>query len=155
MQALDFSGNPNCQWIAAAYRTKAKEIAFPRGEIRSGKAAKIAFVRIGVSAPFVVDAIEVDDFGLQTVCFQHSGEAQDADWSQLAHDASRIRLTNQPVAELVGRGCADEADFHLCHLLGPVQSGSDVYYERRPLRSPVYSVPRILSRGGPSRVPSH
>src|SRR5215471_14734287 len=139
MEALDFSRNPNRKRIAAAYRTKAKEIAFPRGEIRAGKTAKIAFVRILLLPPFIVDAIQVDDFGFQAPGFQHGGQAEDADGGKLPHDASRIRLAHRLVAQLVGRGCTNEADSHRSHFLGPVPSGFDVYYrEETPPGSGVF-----------------
>src|SRR5215831_9802457 len=145
MRSLDFRSDAKRKRVTAAYCTEAKEIEFSRDKIGAGKAAKIDFVRIGVLAPFVVDSIQVDNFGFQTVRFQHCGKAQDADGGKLSHDASCIRLAHRRVAQLVGRGRADEADFHRRHLRGAVRSGSDGYYREEALRGPVRLARRTLA----------
>src|SRR5260370_32199646 len=117
MHSLDLSSDAQRQRVAAANRAEAKEIKIAAGEVGSGKTAKISVMSIRILQPTVVSAIEVHNFGLQALGFQHGGKAQDADRGKLDHDASCLRFAYRPVIELVGRGRTDEADFHGCHLL--------------------------------------
>src|SRR5262249_20077773 len=134
MQPLDFRGNAKGKRVAAAYRTEAKEIGFGRSKARSGKAAEIAFFPIQMLPTFVIDAIQVDDFRLEALGFQDSGEAQDTDRGKLAHDASRVRFAHRPV-ELVGRGRTDQADVHRCHrwTVGSTVKVTPAEYSRPPV----------------------
>src|SRR5205809_4548365 len=117
MRLLDLRGDAKRERVAAANCTETEEIKIPAGQVISGKTAKISFASIRILQPTVVDAIEVHNFGLQAPRFQHRSKAQDADWSQLPHDASCFHFAHAPVIELVGRGRADEANLHGYHAL--------------------------------------
>ena len=118
MRALDLSGDAKRQRVAAANRAEAKEVKITTGEVSSGKSAKIGFVPIRIFQPTVVNTIEVHNFRLQALGFQHRGQAQDADRGKLPHDASCVQFSYGPVIELVGRGRTDEADSHGGHFVG-------------------------------------
>src|SRR2546425_5373682 len=118
MRSLDLSGDAKRQRVAAANRTEAKEVEIAAGEVGSGKTAKITSILLRCVPPIVIDAIEVHNFRLQALRFQHGGKAEDADRGKLAHDASRLLFAHHLTMELVSRGRTDETNFHCCHLLG-------------------------------------
>src|SRR5438445_11748135 len=111
MRSLDLGGDAQRHRVTAANRAEAEKIKIARGEIRSGKAAKIGFRAVLVSLrfllPLIVDAIEVYHFRLQAFGFQHGGKAQDADRRKLAHDAGRFHFSNSTTIKLIGRGSTD------------------------------------------------
>src|SRR6266853_824571 len=118
MRTLDLGGDAKRQRIAAANRAEAEKIKVARGEIRSGKAAKIGVISIRTLEPTVVNAIEVHHFRLQAFGLKHGCKAQNANRRKLAHDASCFHFSNSTAIELIGRGRADETNLHDCHLFG-------------------------------------
>lgn len=115
MHTLEFSGNANRKRIAAADSTETKEIKMPVSEPSPGELTKIsfwiAFAVLRTLQPFIVDAVQVHDFRLQSLRFQNGGKAQYADGRKLANDASCVPFAHGRV-KLVGRGRTDEAHFH-------------------------------------------
>src|SRR5436305_10311459 len=112
MRSLDLGGDAKRDGVTAANRTEAEEVKIARGEIRSGKAAKIGLISIRVLEPLVVNAIDVHDLRLQAFGFQHGCKAQDADRRKLAHDPGRFHFAHSTAIKLISRGSTDEAKLH-------------------------------------------
>ena len=120
MRSLHLGGDAKRYGITAANRTEAEKVKVARGEVISGKTAKISFsaASIGSLQPTVVDAIKIDDFRLQAFGLKHGGKAQNADRRKLAHNAGRFCFVHGTAIKLVGRGSTDETNLHDCHLFG-------------------------------------
>src|SRR5260370_12466177 len=158
MHALDLSRDAKRQRVAAADRTEAKEIKIAAGEVGPGKTAKISFILLRFLPPIVVNAIEVHNFRLQALGFQHGGKAEDADGGKLAHDASCIHFAHGLVIELVGRGRTDEANFHGCHLLGwtgRVLRHHKLSYSRRLIHRDQLAGRNFAAHVGDQRILEH
>src|SRR6478672_12286238 len=114
MRSLDLGGDAERHGVTAANRTEAKKNEVAAGEVIPGKTAKIGFsvASIRLLQPIVVNAIQVHDFRLQAFGLKHGGKAQYADRRKLAHDAGRFRFAHNTAIELIGRGRADETNFH-------------------------------------------